>query len=339
MKAFSIARTIRDAIRAINPRDIQTQVQRPIAILVTGRGGSGRATLVRALFGGPHRFVTIADAGPRYHGEVPTLAFLTVDAREPSWDVERTAAGQLAGLGHPLVVAATHGDLLPNPSQVWPALRAHFPHQPTEQMAAIDPRRVLDTRMALVPPALAAIPDQRLALGRHFPTLRAGVAETLIREAAWTNAQLAMASTLPSLIPVVGGFIGGGADLLMLTQTQAALVLRIAAMHEREISRPLDVMLELAPVVGGGFAWRTMARLAAGALPLAAGVVPKILIAYVGTYVTGEAARYYYQHGRPAPGDVLAAIKQRAVASYQRAFRSTDAGTPQPLPAPTDTLA
>ena len=68
-------------------------------------------------------------------------------------------------------------------------------------------------------------------------------------------------------------------------------------------------MAEIAPVVGGAFVWRTIARSLVGFFPAYVSAVPKTAVAYVGTYTVGEIARYYYASGkRPSPG-VIEAIR------------------------------
>jgi hypothetical protein len=54
---------------------------------------------------------------------------------------------------------------------------------------------------------------------------------------------------------------------------------------------------EVLPVVGAGLVWRTVARQATTWLPFAAGTIPKLFIAYVGTVAVGRAAEFYYRTG------------------------------------------
>jgi hypothetical protein len=76
------------------------------------------------------------------------------------------------------------------------------------------------------------------------------------------------------------------------------------------------------PVVGGAFVWRTVARTAAGAFGVLGGpaavlsALPKAAIGYVGTYVVGEAARYYYERGKEPPPEVIAQFRTEARRLY-----------------------
>ena len=76
---------------------------------------------------------------------------------------------------------------------------------------------------------------------------------------------------------------------------------------------PWRLYTELLPVVGAGLAWRTAARELAALIPFAAGTIPKVLIAYAGTAVTGQAASYYYEFGARPSGAQVRRYYERAV--------------------------
>jgi uncharacterized protein (DUF697 family) len=213
-------------------------------------------------------------------------------------------------------------DALERPEQGRRALASQFPAHPPELTALVDPRDVEATRVALVRKILATIPAARMALGHRYPTLRRAVADDLIREAARVNGQLALMSSLPAVIPLLGFFVGGMADALLLTKNQAMLVFKLAALYGRDIDDRMGVMREIMPVVGGALVWRTIARTAAGAFGVLGGpaavlsALPKAAIGYVGTYVVGEAARYYYERGKEPPPEVLVQFREEARRLY-----------------------
>ena len=60
---------------------------------------------------------------------------------------------------------------------------------------------------------------------------------------------------------------------------------------------PQQALTELASVVGSGFLWRQVARQLVGLVPVW-GIIPKTVVAYAGTYVTGEAVRVWCASGR-----------------------------------------
>lgn len=156
------------------------------------------------------------------------------------------------------------------------------------------------------------------ALGRRFPEIRLASVRAIIDETSKANAQFALVSNVPAVVPVVGNIVAAGADLIVLTKNQVMMVFKIAAAHNRDLNNQMAIMRELAPVVGGGFLWRTVAREAAAFLPLAAGTVPKVAIAYVGTVVMGRAADYYYRFGEKPTRENLRAFTARAWESVLR---------------------
>ncbi len=140
--------------------------------------------------------------------------------------------------------------------------------------------------------------DRSVAIGRAFPALRAAASKAVIDETAMANAQFALVSNIPSLLPVIGGIAAAGADFLVLTKNQIMMIYKLAAIHGRNLDDQIGILQEIVPVVGLGFVWRTAARGAATIMPFASGTIPKIAIAYAASNVTGRAAEYYYRTNR-----------------------------------------
>lgn len=160
--------------------------------------------------------------------------------------------------------------------------------------------------------------DLAPALGRTFPELRLAAVKAIVDETAKANAQFSLISNAPAVIPIIGGLVAASADLIVLTKNQVMMVYKIAAAHEQDLGDQMRIMRELAPVVGSGFVWRTIAREAASFLPLAAGTVPKVVIAYVGTVVLGRAADYYYRFGQKPSREHLRDFTKRATQTASR---------------------
>jgi uncharacterized protein (DUF697 family) len=95
------------------------------------------------------------------------------------------------------------------------------------------------------------------------------------------------------------------ADMLVLTKNQVLLLFKLGGLYGRDLRFSRELFFEVAPVVGGAFFWRTSARALVGLLPGIVGIVPKTLVAYVGTFVVGEIARYYFRYGRKPPPEVV----------------------------------
>lgn len=150
-----------------------------------------------------------------------------------------------------------------------------------------------------------ALPDLAPSYGRFFQTWRPAAVRAIIDETAKANAQFALVSNIPAVIPVLGGFVAASADLLVLTKNQVMMCYKIAAAHDQELGNQMAIVRELTPVVGAGFFWRTVAREAASFVPLAAGTIPKVVIAFAGTMTVGRAADYYYRFGKKPPKDQM----------------------------------
>jgi uncharacterized protein (DUF697 family) len=164
-----------------------------------------------------------------------------------------------------------------------------------------------------------ADPEVALPLGRRHPLVREAVAEHLIRDTSRVNAQFAALSSLPAMLPLIGGLAGDMADMLVLTKNQVLLLFKLGGLYGRNLELGSELLVEVAPVVGGGFLWRTVARSLVGLLPPLFGLLPKTFVAYTGTFLVGELARYYYRHGRKPSPEIVRELTDEA----RRMARST----------------
>jgi uncharacterized protein (DUF697 family) len=162
-----------------------------------------------------------------------------------------------------------------------------------------------EARERLLRALVQAAPDVTLSAGRRHPLLREPVAEHLIRETARVNAQFAAISSLPANLPIIGGLVGDMADLIVLTKNQVLLLFKLAGLYGRDLELGRQLVVEVLPIVGGAFLWRTTARALVGLLPSLLGLLPKTLVAYTGTYVVGQMARYYYHYGDKPPPEMV----------------------------------
>jgi uncharacterized protein (DUF697 family) len=157
-----------------------------------------------------------------------------------------------------------------------------------------------------------AAPEVMLSAGRRHPLLREPVADHLIRDTSRVNAQFAALASLPVNIPILGGFVGDMADILVLTKNQVLLLFKLAGLYGRDISLGGELLFEIAPVVGTAFLWRSTARMLVGLLSAMLGLVPKTLVAYTGTYIVGHTARYYYRFGHRPPPEIARELREEA---------------------------
>lgn len=174
------------------------------------------------------------------------------------------------------------------------------------------PGRTTDGEEPLRNAMVSALPDLAPSFGRFFPVFRAAAVKAIVDETARANAQFALVSNIPAIVPILGSFVAAGADLIVLTKNQVMMSYKIAAAHGRDLHDQAGVIRELAPVVGAGFLWRSIAREATSFLPLAAGTIPKVAIAYMGTFSVGRTIDYYYRFGKKPSKDQLQQFAKQA---------------------------
>jgi uncharacterized protein (DUF697 family) len=285
-------------MREIDPAAAERELRRPLRLLVSGTDAAPTQQLASRLFGPSDEWSPTVDLVPpaalgRY-GPSPDAVLLVVGSSYPAATILADYRQRRPECRAPVVAVLqdqTEAGLSP--------------------VSDGEPRVVLVSTLEAEPDSvsaqaigalLEAAPGLTLVLGYRFPAFRGAVAERLIRESSLANAQFALFSSLPASIPLVGGFAGDMADLVLLTKNQGLLVYKLAGLHGRDLQKRVKLLVEIAPVVGGAFFWRSVARSLLGLLPTIVGGIPKAAIAYVGTYLVGQMARYYYSTGeRPAP--------------------------------------
>jgi uncharacterized protein (DUF697 family) len=155
--------------------------------------------------------------------------------------------------------------------------------------------------------------DRAPAFGRALPAFRAAAAKQVIDETAAANAQFSLVSNIPTLLPVIGNIAAAGADFIVLTKNQVMMLYKLAAVFGRDLRDQRGILQDVLPVVGAGLLWRTVARQATTWMPFAAGTIPKLAIAYVGTMAVGRAAEFYYRTGLKPTRSQLDQFTRQAV--------------------------
>jgi len=181
---------------------------------------------------------------------------------------------------------------------------------PEERIVTFEPTLPDDlARERLFAALVKSAQEEMLPLARRHPSLREAVAEDLIRDTARVNAQFAAVSSIPANLPLLGGLVGDMADMLVLTKNQVLLLFKLAGLYGRDLELGRELILEVLPVVGGAFFWRSAARTLIGLVPGIFGMLPKVAVAYMGTFVVGEMARYYFKHGRKPPPELVGELR------------------------------
>src|SRR5215204_6280413 len=282
--ALDSMRTMIGVLREVSLDEIREQAETPPHLLIVG------PTLERA------RQLGLALTGPE--GQSGT-AFRAVDEPIESigqvdaavvWDPERSGAG----------------------SRVAEALRFESPPVQIvrfEGFAPVDSGAIDRLRADI----LKRNADRAPAFGRALPVFRAAAAKQVIDETSAANAQFSLVSNLPTILPIIGNLAAAGADFIVLTKNQVMMLYKLAAVFGRDLRDQRGILQDVLPVVGAGLLWRTAARQAATWLPFAAGTIPKLAIAYVGSMAVGRAAEFYYRTGlKPTRSQMDSYIRQAA---------------------------
>jgi uncharacterized protein (DUF697 family) len=235
-------------------------------------------------------------------------------------NIHERADAYIAAIGGPLEAEARHHLSELSVSEA-PLLVVHAEEAAGMLVLGIPDDRILtlgafeadeEIRDRLFRALVQAAPEVMLSAGRRHPLLREPVADHLIRDTSRVNAQFAALSSLPDTIPIFGGLVGDMADMLVLTKNQVLLLFKLAGLYGRDVSVTRELLVEVLPVVGTAFLWRTTARMLMGLLPAILGLVPRTLVAYTGTYIVGNSARYYYRFGYRPPPEIMRDLRQEA---------------------------
>lgn len=144
---------------------------------------------------------------------------------------------------------------------------------------------------------VSACHDKRLAFANAFPFVRRPLAHDAVQSTSLQNAGIGLVPLLP------------GADLPIMTMNQAKMVLQIAAAYGREMDK--DRLKELAAVVGGAYACRTLARELVEFVPVL-GFLVRTGVAYGGTAALGNAVIEYFEGGENVSGVTNVAARAAA---------------------------
>ncbi|HSH78855.1 MAG TPA: hypothetical protein VLA19_10030 [Herpetosiphonaceae bacterium] len=302
-------------VRELNVGDIREEAEQPIEVAIVGEPHA-REPLTRALRGQPGRFPLARGEAVREY-DLPlrrdrpetfqraTLIILALhgDAAAPA-ELER-AADRLSLVQTPTVVACLGGQRLPagvsgNGDALGLLPRIFLPLPETPEFTGQVATKIVEH-----------IPEElRLAAARVVPGIRPAVANAIIGDTALSNATFALTAGIPEMIPLLNIPLNA-ADMVVLTKNQALMVYRLALAFGASGDFQAQ-MREIMPVLGGGFAWRQVARQLIGLVP-GFGLVPKVAVAYAGTYATGQAALLWYSRGETLSRSALNKLYAQAL--------------------------
>lgn len=196
---------------------------------------------------------------------------------------------------------------------------ASIPHRSEMRRIAIEHIHV--SALAALADALIASTraEARLALARGFPWARGAVFLAIVDETARTNASYALTTGLAETMVILSAPIALG-DMLVLTKNQLLMSYRIVLGSGRD-GEPKALLGEIVGVLGGGLLLRQAARSLVGLIPIV-GLVPKVAIAYGGTYAIGRAMMAWATDGRAVTADAVKKYSSEGVERGRRIART-----------------
>ncbi|MFZ6026768.1 MAG: zinc-ribbon domain-containing protein [Chloroflexota bacterium] len=301
-------------VQEFDLRPIRDAALQPVQIAVVGRPNSGRHTLANAMRVDPvlvgeatQSPVSILPREENMHLPDADLLLVTAsllpDDLVPAQALVRRAtdAGKKA-----LLVCDTTLDAQARQNVLLVADSAEFA---CALVGSLQDSSFLLKEFA--PDVLALLPDdQHIALGRQFPLFRTVVARALIDDTCLANATYSFSTGLAEAVPVLTLPLSV-TDVVVLTKSQAFLAYKLGLLFGFS-TRWQDYISEFGSVIGSGFLMRQIARQLVSLIP-AWGIVPKMIVAYSGTYVVGHTVLQWYLAGRKIRKEDIRNLSQRAV--------------------------
>ncbi len=308
---------------------IRREAGRRVRVLVIGEDTTDADELaVRLAEGGgdPARWLTAVDA--------PLAATPPAPARPGSSDAvvdgPDVVITLVRGVGPSTDMAAAR--------QVWAARRVRLltvvvgsTESPGQVTAQGDTARVAIDRLdqegiACVIDGIFSLvePERRVALARQSPAMRPKVFNALIEETARTNAGYSFSTGLAETVPLLDIPLNIG-DMIVLSKNQLMMSYRIALAAGKN-GRPRELLGEIVGVLGGGLLFRQLARQLVGLLPVI-GLVPKVAVAYGGTWVIGRAVVVWATGGGKVTAARLRQLSREGIARGRRVAKSMRRGT------------
>lgn len=316
-------------IKEIDLKPIRDSATHPIRIVLVGAQGTGRHTLAEQMRTDParpgiHTQSTLALISVDAITEAPIahLIIVLVDATRTDFLEEQSLVKKWSEAGKNVLVFINKIDLvgsniMGDAYQGWLASRVIY--------GSVNDIAYLQREF--IPTVLELLPLQHIALGRQFPLFRLTVAHQLINEACFSNAAYSFSTGLAEIVPVLDIPLNV-TDMVVLTKSQAFLAYKLGLLLGFS-TRWQDYVTEFGSVIGSGFVWRQISRQLIGLVP-GWGIVPKVAIAYSGTYVVGNAILGWYLTGRNLSPKQMRALSSQAFMRGKDYARKLGTKIPRP---------
>lgn len=291
-------------LKEVDLNRVRLKSETPLPVMVVGEKGVGKTALIEQLLDGPRAEEPEGATDITMHRPEPDLqvpdgaaVILLLDARKSDRQREHVVFDGLMARKIPTVVCFNKLDLAGE--EVMKLNRSAWPGGEMAVITALD----RDTLMReLAPAMICTFKGNEAQLARHVPLMRSPVSQELIDDTCMINATYSLTTGLAEIVPVLSLPLNV-ADLVVLTKNQALMAYTITLAMGMKAEWH-DTIPKLTAVVGSAFIWRQLARYLVGLVPVI-GIVPKIAIAYAGTYVIGQAVYQWCLNGEKLNPDEL----------------------------------
>jgi uncharacterized protein (DUF697 family) len=295
-------------IREVDLQTIRQQALAPFELLIVS-DVADQAAKLRALLSphgelAPHPWIRVAGPAEASGPTVPDAAIVITERWPASAAADAVTRQLRSGRILTIVVhlaAGIDGAAFP--------VEGHLVVRTLDRDAAQEIARVL----------LAALPEERrLAFARQLPLARTAYCEALIEETSRANATYSLTTGLAEVVPVLTVPLNLG-DMIILTKNQLLMSYRIVLAAGRD-GEPRQLIAEIAGVLGSGLLFRQLARQLVGLIPVF-GLLPKIAIAYGGTWAIGRATVLWATEGRAITTQMLRTLGAEGLERGRRIAR------------------
>lgn len=218
-------------------------------------------------------------------------------------------------------IASEQGFAIPSADLIAPKVP-----EDEEEPVALDESNTTALKLRMGEWVIQISGDKRLAFATAFPFVCRPLGVDAVNLTALENAAIGAVLFIP------------GADMPVMTLNQAKMLLQIAAAYGQPMT--IDRAKELAAVVAGGFAFRTVSRNLSGLIP-AIGPAIKAGIGYAGTQAMGRAAIEYFENGGGISGlaNTVAQARDAVMRGVSAAQVAINGEQPEPEPEPEKSFA
>ena len=300
-------------LKEVDLNAVREKAEAPVHVMVVGREGCGRTTLINQLLSGPRQGDPPGIPPLSEHGtdaeiivKPETLVLLVLDATAGVYTEEKEVFTKLIRNSARIVVCYNKMDLIGDRQSVLNGA-VEWKDAEVAAISAVDRESLLQ---GLLPAILRACKGLEIPLARRIPLLREAVCRKLIDDACFVNSAYSFTTGLAEMnvfldIPL------NLADMVVLTKNQALMSYKIS-LAAGMVADWKETVPKLAAVVGSAFLWRQAARSLVGLVP-GWGIIPKVAVAYAGTFAVGEAIYHWCANGERLKQDMLKPLYNAAL--------------------------